>query len=477
LSSEETVALDSTENTSADITLSGVTGDITVSSSDEKVAKAEYDNNETITITYVGDGTAKVTVTATSEDDVEVSKELDVECGKVAKADVTVNYYKTGTTTPVKDTDTTTFANVPVGTEITLDELVTDTTFTSDTAKYVYNSSAEGTTALPYTVVDGVNTINVYFDEFAKVASYKVNYTGVTKDADTITLTDAYVGDAYSYTPSKYVKDSNNKWWSTEVTAQSGNLTADTELTVAYEADSDDNIVAFIEAESLENSTAVDNGAYSGGKYAHVNGSKTASIGTLPAGKYKAEIYLEERGDRGVLINSATDNIATFDISSSSAAGVYTIDFSLNEETALVLRGITNDRSLINQSAEFDYILIRKTGEPDPVISAVATSATDVTVGTPDDKTALTGVSADTDDTTYGDIKGDKTLTTVYIKVDNAVDGVAPVLTIDEDNYQATYEGIKAYNGYYIYQILAADAVSLDSAKVTYTGAADYSAE
>lgn len=455
----------SSTTTTATVDVSDITGDITVKSSADSVATAVYDaDTNKITVTYVADGAATITVTAT-KDGLTTEKEIKVISGTVQPETITVNYYVTDTTDTVPG-KTAALEEKYTNDTITADELNV-TTVKDSSARYTFN--AEKSTALPYTVVDGENIINLYFDKDVNVASYTVNYTGITKASDTITLTDTYVNDTYSYTPNKYVKDVDGKWWTTDLKAYTGKLTTDTKVDIAYTADTAENIVAYYEVEDLANSAAVSDASYSGGKYAHINGAKTAEIGTLPAGKYTLEINLKERGDRGAFLRNASDVteiITSVDLNKNSVAGVYTKEFSITTPTTVAFAGCTNTRNAINQSAEIDYVLIRKTGDvpaltvatsaPSGITAPTTTTAFEITSGTK----AETATNVDLTD-----------VQTVYIKVENIDDtSVMPAVVVGDKTYAPTYKYTANNNGYFIYQFVGID---LTDAKVTYTGAAD----
>ncbi len=127
----------------------------------------------------------------------------------------------------------------------------------------------------------------------------------------------------------------------------------------------------FAEAESLENTAASESDNCSGGKFAHVNGGKTAALTTLKPGKYTATGCLAPatdngRGDRGIYFRNGgnADNtqnvIVNCGTSKTSTPGEYTTsEFALEESTAVTLSGYTSGTST-NQSAEIDYIFFTR---------------------------------------------------------------------------------------------------------------------
>lgn len=131
-------------------------------------------------------------------------------------------------------------------------------------------------------------------------------------------------------------------------------------------------VAYFAEAESLGNITAADKDECSGGKYAHVNSDKAASLITLKPGKYTAIGCLAPaadngRGDRGIYFRNGgvadnTENvIVNCGTNKSSAPGEYTTEeFTLTESTAVTLTGWTTSDGKTNQSAEIDYVYITR---------------------------------------------------------------------------------------------------------------------
>ena len=131
-------------------------------------------------------------------------------------------------------------------------------------------------------------------------------------------------------------------------------------------------VILFAEAESLGNTTVDDKEECSGGKYAHVNSAKAASLITLRPGKYTAVGCLAPaadngRGDRGIYFRNGgvadnTENvIVNCGTNKSSAPGEYTTEeFTLTESTAITLTGFTSSEGKTNQSSEIDYVYITR---------------------------------------------------------------------------------------------------------------------
>lgn len=203
---ELTIADNAEVNVSGTTTVepTAIVGELTSAvSNDTSIATAEVVNGA-VQITGVATGSATVKATVTSEG-YTYTQDIAVTVG--APETITVNYYKTGTTTAVKTADTLLLA---AGEDVTASDIDT-ADFVSGDVKYVYNSS--DSTALPYTVVSGTNTINIYFDEKAKANTLHVSYSNGTSEIGykDIALTDKYVGDSVAYYNVAYVAGSDGK--------------------------------------------------------------------------------------------------------------------------------------------------------------------------------------------------------------------------------------------------------------------------
>ncbi len=452
--------------------------DVTVTSSDNNIATASINGN-TITVTAVAEGDATITATVATTgnnshaaETASATYDVKVVAAGMTEQDVTVNYYVTETTNAVPNKATSItgkYAGDTVeSTEVDL-ETVADAT-----GRYTFNETAS--TALPYTVVDGENVINLYFDKADPVASYTVNYTGIEKEATTVSLTNTYVGDTYTYYTTKYVKDDENNWATAdEVRSYSGTLTADTSIEVAYTYTEDD-IVAFVEGETLT-ATAYTGDALSGGSSGRRLENAPTAATITESGIYKI-----------VFVNTVTraDRAVDFSVYKNDASNAENVIGSVTKTAGEVAAGATvetvvedvvlNNGDMILASSTvweccLDYMVITKTGDLPSISSVVTAAPAGVTVTAP-----ATVTDADDEETTatYAELTEGKVVTTVYVKVDNATDGVAPVVTFNEfeDPAQATVKTTVNSNGYFIYQIVADAAVTVKS--VTYTNAADY---
>lgn len=142
----------------------------------------------------------------------------------------------------------------------------------------------------------------------------------------------------------------------------------DNNPSVTYKADP--SIVYYSEGEDLNSNTA--SAGLSNGAYGHVAGgsgtsNKGKTIGTFGSGAYQASAYFVSADiskNRGFYIrnsNEANANDANVLASvRTTTVGLYSTNtFMLSENTPLTVSGVTSDGK-VNQSAEFDYILVRK---------------------------------------------------------------------------------------------------------------------
>ena len=137
----------------------------------------------------------------------------------------------------------------------------------------------------------------------------------------------------------------------------------------------DESIVVFLEAGSNIDQSTSGNKSYSSGNYGHVNGSKSINIGNIDAGIYQFEANFVSTGNRGLYLRDSSNSdkesntIVKQPLDKTSTAAIVSKNFSLASSTTILLTGYTNDKAQYNQSAEFDYIIIRKLNvNADPVI-------------------------------------------------------------------------------------------------------------
>lgn len=244
-----------------------------------------------------------------------------------------------------------------------------DATFTADAAdmenfysedankKYSYKSGNETKTAVE---AAEENVITLVFDTYDKF-SYTVTGKAGDTDLGTIASGEAYTDNKTVTYLNKYIKV-GDKWYMTDA-PYSVNITSETTEVTSYK---EENIDYFHEIEKLENTNPSTEGDYSGGLFTAVSGRKTSSLGTFPAGKYIVTAYVVNNAFRGVLLRNTEDaDITTNTIATvaNSGSGEQSTEITLTKETTIALSGVTDGNNNYNQSADIDYIYIKKTGE------------------------------------------------------------------------------------------------------------------
>ena len=176
-----------------------------------------------------------------------------------------------------------------------------------------------------------------------------------------------------------YMFYDNNKLYSTTQSPYSVSFDKDNTTSNVTYAEAASDIVAYMEGESVNAATG-ENSVYSNGKVGYVAGGKTQTIATLSAGKYTATINLAGNPNRAIVIRNiansdvSTNTIISLPINKNSSAGLYTSDeFELTELTTIGFSGYTSGTKT-NQSADIDYIFIKRTGDPS-IVSAPITEA------------------------------------------------------------------------------------------------------
>lgn len=210
----------------------------------------------------------------------------------------------------------------------------------------------------------------------------QVNYTLNAVDADNNVLVEGIVNGSANQNSTidvsgiPEVVKSNDKYYvldDAEVLSYKKSLTlGSTETTGTVRYKNDSNIVYFAEGESFAKDI---DGNYSGGATGFMAGTNDAAgykkLGSFDPGVYEVTIILKDRGDRGLYIRNAdVDNTAenvliNYETTRSSAAGAYTKELTLTEKTTLGFTGFSTSGSTtkVNQSANYDYIVIKKIGE------------------------------------------------------------------------------------------------------------------
>ena len=220
--------------------------------------------------------------------------------------------------------------------------------------KYVYKSGNETKTAVETAENNVITLVYTTYE--------KQDYTIVAKaggvEIGTAKHGQTFIDGTDKVYISKYMKGTDGAWY--KKTEPSYGVVIDKPtIEVNYEkADID----YFFEVENLSNIIGPTTGEYSGGAHSAVKGGNTASLGTLPAGKYTATSYLVERGDRAIVFRY-NEEAASAPVNKNSAKNEYSVDFTLTAETEVSLGGYTTDNGSTNRSAGIDYVYIKKVGE------------------------------------------------------------------------------------------------------------------
>lgn len=221
--------------------------------------------------------------------------------------------------------------------------------------KYVYKSGNETKTAVETAENNVITLVYTTYE--------KQDYTIVAKaggvEIGTAKHGQTFIDGTDKVYISKYMKGTDGTWYKTTEPSYAVVINQTT-IELNYEkADID----YFFEVEGLSNITGTAAGEYSGGAYCAVSGTKTASLGTLPAGKYQATAYLVGNGNRGILYQTDKEVYTTPGLDRSSPKEEYSTDFTLTNSAEVSLHGYLHDDNTTNQSADIDYIYIKKVGE------------------------------------------------------------------------------------------------------------------
>lgn len=474
-------------------------GSITVSSADvneDIVLEESTATSCTLTLKYVdADGNQLKTSTAANNAFVGVAYELS----ETEKADFTytndsgIEYTAKVTDTSVTPSEATATCNVTC----TLTEKTYNATVTSLPHSKVTISGTSTTnmsvSSVVYTDKTGTATVNTYVGTY-KVSVEKTDYTTQTgnltvnnEGTGTVDVSIAPTTDSVVY----YEDFENTGYSSATVGALIGNMRIANGVAYTYNTANSTNSYDLPASTynsysiNISNLYAQAKGASRTTYISFKNNSKdvfkVTAVGQGTVSETAQRNISVSAGDTSVVLETSSTgdvtlsgNLAVTINADGTITGTWgSKTFELAVDSANV--GITSMEVAISGNANVYLSLddFKITGKTAPVIESVATSSTDVTVAVPSDTQALTAVTSDVDNTTYGAVSEGKILTTVYIKVANPTDGVAPKLTVGGQDYQATYSDVKDYNGYYVYQILSDSAVDLTSYTVTYTGAAD----
>lgn len=221
--------------------------------------------------------------------------------------------------------------------------------------KYVYKSGNETKTAVETAENNVITLVYTTYEkqDYTIVAKAGGEVIGTVKDGQT------FLDGSDKVYVSKYMKGTDGTWYKTTEPSY-GVVIDNAKIELNYEkADID----YFFEVENLSNIIGTTAGEYSGGAYCAVNGRYTASLGTLPAGKYQATAYLVGNGNRGILYQTDKEVYTTPGLDRSSPKGEYSTDFTLTNSAEVSLHGYLHNDNTTNQSADIDYIYIKKVGE------------------------------------------------------------------------------------------------------------------
>ena len=370
-STEETVSVNGTST----VDVTGITGDISVSSDNQNAATASYENG-VVTIEGKASGVAYITVTATN-DGLVTSQSIAVTVGEVSSTTVTVNYLDEN--------------NTSIATSLVIEDVVVGSVLT--TAEVTYESVLYGTgfryvnpvldQTLPYTVVEN-GVINVTYTSQATVTSVqKIVKLGDTEYSNiNVALDGKYVGDNVSFSYPVYINNGGTlytKAANSQTYSQSFALNATgQECVLTYTATTINNIVFHSEGEEIDGATATSAGTNMNGRSSNQACGYAASditLATLPAGQYKATIFLYANSSAGTtlkfqfgetLYDAIRRNKADYNEGATNGSA-YTKEFVLTStaDVKWLQSGGTKDG--------LDYIYIQRIGDIPSTVSKTIT--------------------------------------------------------------------------------------------------------
>lgn len=294
----------------------------------------------------------------------------------------TINYQLDGTTV------STSSFNLAAGATITA-----DTKVVADGTKYFITAAEAPTLTVSAT---GDNVLNV---AVRKAYTATLSLTYQIGGTDSVTTTSLIENDdkttPWSYAYPLYMQGKDGTYYKADNTAtfgESGTF-ADGETvsrTISYTTP-DTDVLFFGDAEG--NTTGTDT-QYSNGATGYVAAqnytNRGFSLGTYAAGSYAAVVKITANANRNIVVRDASSTDQTtnaFASTDGTSTGEQTLKFTLTEEKTLLVNG-HNSGAKANQSADFDYILVRKIDAPTVVIdeeSHLASYSNAATVTVPDD--------------------------------------------------------------------------------------------
>lgn len=290
---------------------------------------------------------------------------------QVDEADYTINY-KFGTETVKTVTD-----KAAVTSTVSAESVIT-----VDGTKYLVSA-----TETPSLTINSDATQNVLNVDVRKpyTATLKITTTvngESTTETTDLTETDnkvttwTYVYPLYKKSGDVYYKADNSSSFGETGTFADGDVI---EKTVNYST-ADNDVVFYGEAESA----AGTNIAYSNGGVA---GSTNYSLGTLEAGSYDIIVNVTDNS-RNRYVNVREAN-STDIIVGTNDKGVQELLLTLAESKSLYIGGYTQSSGKVNQSNDFDYVVVKKIATPSVTINTTSSlasysNASAVTVSDPD---------------------------------------------------------------------------------------------
>lgn len=446
------VAVDIADSSSVSVT-SDNTDVITVS---------EYDStNKKITLTYVANGVANVTVSATSADGITVTKTIAVVAGSVAKHDITVKYVLADDyTTEIAAADTTTFAQKAEGSAISLSEitaLVTEKIYKNASDEVVAKASA----TKEY-VYAGLDPATITADDDYTVtddATIYIKYTPYTLWSYTITDSinhsviqtgTGFVGDEdkFNYAYPKYLTNEAGKVIAvSDSSTYTGSVTPEESGSkeIAYTAYEGDAWFVDVNSGSSIGKTDYGSGNLSGGSGRRTIETDSYEAITVPQdGKYEIEIGGSmNRKDKAYNITVYQNTADTSIFSAESEANTIDAGVSKVDKTTEDVSLYAGDKLLVKSNADsntvFDYLLIKRTGDLEPVVSEITEVETPI---------ALTSVTGEVAAPEFATIEAfvAKYASTKQLKltVTDPADNVYPVVTINDIEYALTEDDVTA---------------------------------
>ena len=281
----------------------------------------------------------------------------------VGSAPYTINYKYNGETVETQS------GNAEVGT--TVDATYPVSLWKSEVKYFV--KDGETTT---FTIANGTNIFDIDLRLAATDAVATVNAKNGATTVKTFTQTGIEGENVTVYFTHVVYDSENEKYYVTNDAEYGKSLTYGNSTDVTYTEDA--TIVYYGEVEDITNNNMT-SGNYSGGQYATTAASTAYKLGTFPAAVYEVEGYNTNTSYvwRGLFLRKANSVAASNLIIglTSQTDNIMSGEFTLPTSTDVYFTGYTNAQNKINQSAELDYIIIRKTADLPSTATLSVTSA------------------------------------------------------------------------------------------------------